>query len=70
MYIDDEMDKKKGIERLTDALATLKWEIWEQFAIASREDILPDEWEQESERRIREYPKLNYEYEKSCVLDK
>jgi 1-acyl-sn-glycerol-3-phosphate acyltransferase len=63
--VDD--DKLKKINELTDMMATLKWEIWESFPTEHRTDFYGNEWEEEKQKRIAEYPKLDYEYEKSCV---
>jgi hypothetical protein len=61
-------DKKQKIDELTDALATMKWEIWESFPIEHRAEFSGNEWEEEMQKRIAEYPKLDYEYEKRCIL--
>lgn len=63
---DDKLDK---IHELSDKMATLKWDIWEMLPIASRENIKEDEWIQEVEKRLAEYPYFDYEYEKSCMLE-
>jgi hypothetical protein len=47
-------------------LATLKWEIWEVFSVEHRVDVSGDEWEEQ--KRLAEYPKLDIEYENSCIL--
>ena len=53
--------------KLRDIMATLKWEIWNEFPVVKRNYMLSANWEQEVKRRIAEYPKLDYEYEKSCI---
>lgn len=68
MYIRENDDKKDKINELTDSMATMKWEIWEMFPVVSRGSIDKDEWTREVKRRLEEYPWLDYEYEKSCVL--
>jgi 1-acyl-sn-glycerol-3-phosphate acyltransferase len=67
LTVEAEDDKLKKINELTDVLATLKWEIWESFPTEHRTDFYGNEWEEEKQKRIAEYPKLDYEYEKSCV---
>lgn len=68
IYVTGRDSKQDKIKEISDILATMKWEIWELFPIVSRRKICEDEWEQEVRRRLAEYPKLDYEYEKSCVL--
>lgn len=41
--------------------------IWEEFPVEKRRDIDMEEWHREACRRVEEYPKLNYEYEMSCI---
>ncbi|MBQ8326037.1 MAG: 1-acyl-sn-glycerol-3-phosphate acyltransferase, partial [Lachnospiraceae bacterium] len=38
MYINKEMDKQEGIGQLEEAMATLKWDIWEMFPVQQRTD--------------------------------
>lgn len=68
VYVDLADSKQGKINELSDKMATLKWDIWEIFPKVSRADIDESEWNQEIERRLMEYPCLDYEYEKSCVL--
>lgn len=68
IYVDEKDDKKDKIDELTDSMSTMKWNIWEMFPIQSRESIDLEEWKREVQRRLEEYPRLDYEYEKSCVL--
>lgn len=68
MYIKENDNKKDKIDELTDRMATMKWEIWEMFPVQSRENIDIEEWNQEVQRRLAEYPCLDYEYEQSCIL--
>ena len=60
-------DDKKSIKinELTDALATLKWLIWEKIpdvGYTSKQD-----WLSEMRKRIAEYPKLDINYEMSVI---
>lgn len=61
--------KGEVINRLRDTFATLKWEIWEGLSVEHRQDIPDEYWEKEIARRLREYRKLDYEYEMSCIRE-
>lgn len=67
IYIDSEMDKKNGIQQVEDAMATLKWDIWEMFPIAERTEQMKEEFELMIQQRIAEAPKCNLEYELSVI---
>lgn len=62
---DDE--KKDKFMKLEEAMATIKWEIWESFPIEKRQDINMDEWDIEVEKRLSEYPLMDYENEKRFI---
>ena len=64
-----EEDKAEVIGKLRDTFATLKWDIWEGFPTEDRKDIPEEYWEKEIERRLKEYKKLDYAYEMSCVRE-
>ena len=61
------MDKKMGIELLEEKMATLLWELFEDETICHREDVSGDWWDQEWERRVLAYPKLDAEYERTVA---
>lgn len=67
IYIDADADKVKEIEKLEDAMATLKWDIWEKFPVEARTDQMKSEFERMIQQRIDAYPKLDVEYELSVV---
>lgn len=67
LYIEQTMDKKEGIAQLEEAMATLKWDIWEIFPVQKRTDDMKAEFEDMIQKRIAAYPKFNYEYEMSVV---
>ncbi|MBQ9134554.1 MAG: hypothetical protein IJX66_00505, partial [Lachnospiraceae bacterium] len=67
MYINKEMDKQEGIGQLEEAMATLKWDIWEMFPVQQRTDNMKMEFEEMIRKRIAAYPKFNLEYEMSVV---
>ena len=50
-------------------MATMKWEIWEQFKVEPRVSVTSDAWDLEVKARLQEYPKLDCEYEAGCVLN-
>lgn len=67
IYVQNTDEKSVKFEELREAMATLKWEIWEQFPMVLRTEIDFTAWDREKEARIAAYPKLDYEYEKQCV---
>jgi len=68
-YVREDEEKEEVINRLRDTFATLKWEIWEGSSVEHRQNISDEYWEEEIARRLREYKKLDYEYEMSCVRE-
>lgn len=68
IYVREMDEKSRKFEELSETTATLKWDIWEEFSVAKREEIDLFEWSREKVARIKAYPKLDYEYEMSCVL--
>ncbi len=67
MQCDLEDDKLERINTLRDAMATLRWEIWEYLPRCSRANIADDEWEKEVVARVAAYPPLDFAYEQSCI---
>ena len=61
---DAKMDK---FAKLEEAMSTLKWEIWESFPVEKRNAINMNEWNIEAERRLSEYPLMDYENEKRFI---
>lgn len=59
--------KQEKFEELKEAMATLKWDIWETFPVESRNDIKLDEWDKVVEERTIDYPLLNFEDEKRYI---
>lgn len=66
-YYRKDQDKKQSADMLRDTMATLRWNIWEYFPMEKRSEIDLKEWDREKEKRLKEYPKLNYKYEMSCI---
>lgn len=67
VYVSKSDDKRKKAEFLEDSMATIKWDIWGNFEIERRSNVFADVWNIEKERRLKEYPKLDWKYEKSCI---
>lgn len=67
IYCLPEDEKKSQFANLEEAMATIKWEIWESFPAVKRDSINVDEWSIEVEKRLSEYPLLDYEYEKQFI---
>lgn len=67
IYINSNLSKENGIQQIEDAMATLKWDIWELCPITKRTEQMRENFEQMMEKRIKEYPKLNIEYEKTVI---
>lgn len=61
LYGEGEQEKSRAITDLRDALATLKWEIWETEH-EQRKNISDDEWDKYIEARFKEWPYFNLEY--------
>ena len=70
IYISKEMEKKVGIELIEEAMATLKWDIWEMFPVEKRSNKMEADFEEMIQKRIAAYPKFNLEYEMSVVRGK
>lgn len=67
IYVEEQADKKRSIEQLEDIMATMKWEIWEQFFVVHRQEGMKAEFEQVIKERLEEYPKFDLEYESSVI---
>ncbi len=67
MWCRPDGNKSEKIQALRDALATLRWEIWETLPQVYRADLTGREWDKEIVDRVTAYPKLNFAYEQSCV---
>lgn len=59
---------KEGIECVRDSMATLRWNYFEDQGTTKRESIDPEKEKQKIMASIDEYPKLDYEYEKSIIF--
>ena len=68
--VDCDSNKEKEILRLTDIMATLKWEIFESFPITPRESIENNYFEKYIEECLKGYKKFDLEYERSTQIRK
>lgn len=66
--IDQYKDKSIEIKLLRDVMATLKWEIWESQPKLKRSEIDERYFENLLSQEVKEYPKIDLEYEHSVVL--
>jgi 1-acyl-sn-glycerol-3-phosphate acyltransferase len=63
-----DMTNEEGIEKIRDSIATLRWKMFELDNPVLREDIDVEQERKEIMKNVENYPKLNYEYEKSIVF--
>ena len=59
---------KEGIEEVRDAMASLRWKFFEMKDQVERKNINLEEERNKILHSVDEYPKLDYEYEKSVVF--
>lgn len=59
--------KKEAIRDLRDAMATLRWELWERQPTLQRADVRPEQLKADVFRAVDEYPPLDWAYESSCI---
>lgn len=64
----NDMSKKDGITTVRDAVASLRWHLFEKRGTDIRKNIDSEKERQKIMHSIDEYPKLDYEYEKSVVF--
>ena len=53
---------------MEDTLASLKFDIWNQFLVAERSKVDSSSWEQIIKRRQEEYPELDPKFESQFVI--
>ena len=66
-FVEKDADKSREISGLADKMATLKWEIWEQSPMVERKALVKNEWSLVVQKRLKEYPKIDFRYEMSCI---
>lgn len=59
---------KNGITLVRDSIASLRWDLMELDGIYKREEIDVNKERENRMNSVKEYPKLDYEYEKSVVF--
>lgn len=60
--------KSDGIERLRDSMATLRWQIWEKYSNARRDEVSLEKFNVELKKSFNEYKKLDRFYEQQLIL--
>lgn len=68
LYVNETDTKQEKIEQLSDEMANLRWDIWETSPAVLRKELDGSEREKEKKRRLAEYPKVDYEYERRVIL--
>ena len=58
-------DKREATNLLRDAMATMRWEMWEELNQATRKEITQQDYFEYTKDRLEEYPKLDVEYERT-----
>lgn len=66
--ITDSNEEKK--DELRDVMATLRWEVWEQFPLEKRSDIPDEYYNNWLKNTLKTYSKFDLEYESSVILKK
>lgn len=61
-------DLRERICGLRDAMATLRWELWEQRPMVHRTELDMEKARAEMRFSIQEYPPIDWEYERSCIF--
>ena len=65
---DDALENKsEAIRNLRDTMATLRWDLMSDQPVLNRAEIDPEQLKAEAEQVLAEYPKLDWEYEQSCI---
>lgn len=59
---------KEGIDKVRDRMATLRWDLFETRQTVERKNIDIEKEREKIMHSVEEYPKLDYEYEKSVVF--
>lgn len=67
IYVDPLEKAEISKQKLRDAMATLKWEILEEFAQDQRENVSQEKFESVIQSYLDEYPKLNTDFEDSVI---
>lgn len=65
---DEKTDKTLAIRTLRDAMATLRWEMWEESGRLNRDTVDLNSLRAEMFKALEEYPPLDWEYEQSIIF--
>lgn len=66
--VGDALDNKsEAIRNLRDTMATLRWDLMSDHPMLNRAETSPEQLEQEMNQVLAEYPKLDWEYEQTCI---
>lgn len=63
-----DLSLNEGIKQVRDAMATLRWDLFEEKGEHKRSSINIEEERKKRMDDVKDYPKLDYEYEKSVVF--
>lgn len=64
----ENMTLQDGITALRNKMAELRWELWEQNRLISREDLNPQKERSSIYQAVVDYPPLDLEYEQSVIF--
>ncbi|MEG2322377.1 MAG: lysophospholipid acyltransferase family protein [Bacilli bacterium] len=59
--------KKEQIGQLSDIMASLRWEIWEQLPTIDDSKKQKDQYKKNIDKVLKEYPKLDYSFEQTII---
>ncbi len=68
MHLYNIEDKIDATNMLRDAMSSMRWEIWEELNQTKRKSITEYDYFEYSKYRLDEYPKLDFDYEKTTIL--
>ena len=63
-----ELSLKEGIQVVRDKMATLRWDLFETKQVVERKNVDIELERKKIMHSVEEYPKLDYDYEKSVVF--
>ena len=64
----NDLSLKEGIDTVRDRMATLRWDLFETKQVVERKNIDIEQERKKIMHSVEEYPKLDYEYEKSVLF--
>lgn len=60
-------NRREAIRSLRDAMATMRWKLWERKPGVSRCQLNVEEERKKIYQSVKEYPNIDIEYENSCI---